>query len=158
MSVDPKLDQHQIAYFFKQENLQRPEFQRVNHKITLKDAEKEFLVEQLLKEEEEAKKRQEEEEKTKQQPVAAAGAGAKGKEPKKDAKAPPKKGAVAEDKNAPKQIVVECPEVSKLENLVIVEKDFKTGQQAHDRPPEQLKKGQELTAEETTLRKKALRK
>jgi len=26
MSVEPKLDSHQIAYFFKQENLKRPEF------------------------------------------------------------------------------------------------------------------------------------
>lgn len=50
--------------------------------------------------------------------------------------------------------------MSKLNNYIILEKDFKTGQKSHDKPPEQVKKaaGQELTAEEMSQKKKELRK
>ena len=45
-------------------------------------------------------------------------------DPKKDPKAAPKKGAPVEDKNAPKPIVVDYPEIPSSNNFVILEKTF----------------------------------
>lgn len=59
-------------------------------------------------------------------PGGKAGPGGK-PDPKKDAKAPVKKGGAAavEDKNAPKVITIEYPEVPSGETFVIVEKDYR---------------------------------
>eukprot|EP00347_Sterkiella_histriomuscorum_P007790 403347554 len=118
---------HQKAHFFDPKFKAEPEFMFDNFFVNLKDQEKQILVENLSQQEEEAKQRKLQEEANKVQSQANILGGKPGgkPDPKKDPKlAAQKKGAVVEDKNAPKTIVVDYPDIPTAPNYQIFEKTY----------------------------------
>lgn len=106
--------------FYPEELTQKPEFLYKNHLIHLKETEIELLAESLTQREAEQKQRAE---------LGSAQdsvAGGKGKDAKgKDAKAAkPGKGGAADEKNAPKAIEVEYPEIESEADFLILEHSF----------------------------------
>ena len=122
-NLQPEMkDIHSKFYFFENHYSDKPEFLFTNALMNFKDKDKALFVEYLDKVEadiEAAKKAAE------PAPIAG-GKGPAGKDAKKPAGKPApaaKKGAV-EDKNAPKAIVIEYPEIPMNENFIILEKEF----------------------------------
>ena len=119
-TADPQekdLDYHKINMFYDASLCERPEFMFKNQLINLKDTEIEMLETDLAGIEEEERRRvalESQEGQTSQ---------AKSKiDPKKD-KGKAAKGA-ADDKNAPKSIEVEYPDVESEPNFILLEKTF----------------------------------
>ena len=122
-----EMDYHRHNRFFSTHLLDRPEFVYKNHLISLKDADMELLEAALAQEELEESKRA----LLASQDGVASQSNIKAKDPKKDAKAAPKKGAVAEaDKNAPKPIEVEYVEIESEKDYILIEKSFIQGKAA----------------------------
>ena len=125
-----EMDYHRHNRFFSPHLLDRPEFVYKNHLITLKDADIELLEVALAQEEEEESKRAL---LASQEGIAASQSNIniKAKDPKKDAKAAPKKGAAVEtDKNSPKPIEIEYAEIESEKDYILIEKSFVQGKEA----------------------------
>ena len=122
------------------------------------------MLEHLQEEEQRLAASTSQEDVNKSQPAA----GGK-KDPKKDAKAAPKKGAV-EDKNAPKAIAVDYPDVPACDNFVILEKEYNqmnpaakakksvgvTLKKAAPAPPKEGQTAEQIAEEKKQNRKKEL--
>ena len=122
-----EMDYHRHNRFFSPHLLDRPEFVYKNHLITLKDADIELLEAALAQEEAEESKRA----LLASQDGVASQSNIKAKDPKKDAKAAPKKGAVVEaDKNSPKPIEIEYAEIESEKDYILIEKSFVQGKAA----------------------------
>ena len=116
-----EMDYHRHNRFFTQDLLHRPEFVYKNHLISLKDADMELLENALAQEEAEESKRA----LLASQDGTVSQSNIKGKDPKKDAKAKPAKGAAADaDKNAPKPIEIEYAEIESEKDYILIEKSF----------------------------------
>lgn len=115
---------HKHNGFFDTKLLSKPEFMYRNHLIDLKESEIKMLEEHLLEREETSALSM----RDSQLNIADKQAPAKGKpDPKKDAKGKPQgKGAVQQDdKNAPKNITVEYPEITREPNFLVIEKSYR---------------------------------
>ncbi len=120
--ADEDINYHKNNRFYSPEMLDKPEFCYKNHLIELKDADTELLEQALANEEAEESKRallMSQDGTTSQNTL------------KKDTKAKETKGkgggkgAQAEaDKNAPKPIEIEYPEIDSEKDYVLVEKSF----------------------------------
>ena len=117
-------DYHKTNRFYSSDLLQKPEFVFKNQLITMKDADLELLEQALANEEAEESKRAllaSQDGNVSQAELK----GGKAKDPKKDAKSAPKKGAQVEaDKNCPKPIEIEYPEIQTEKDYVIMERSF----------------------------------
>ena len=116
--------------FYEGSMLKVPEFVNGNYYTFLKETEQNLLVEHLVKVEEDQRQQRQLQEEAQKQSQAASGS-ALGKPPgkadaKKDAKAAPAKkgGAPTEDKNAPKAIIIDYPEVPAAPTFTILERSF----------------------------------